>query len=71
MRDTWVLSPEALAVITMLFYRPNDLADLGRLLEIQKTGLDTSFVRCWLVDMLRADDERLATWDRLVHQHAE
>ncbi|HJW69287.1 MAG TPA: hypothetical protein VJ829_08020 [Candidatus Binatia bacterium] len=68
-RDTWVLSAEALAVFKMLFYRPKDIADLGRLLEIQKTRFDAAFVRRWLVEMLGADDERVATWDRLVQEH--
>ena len=68
-RDTWVLSAETLAVFKMLFYRPKDLADLGRLLEIQGEKLDAPFVRRWLVDMLGSDDDRIATWDRLVRDH--
>ncbi len=34
-RDVWVLSPETLAVFKMLFFRPKDLVDVGRLLQIQ------------------------------------
>jgi hypothetical protein len=64
-RDTWVLSPETLAVFKMLFFRPKDLADIGRLVEIQRGRLDLDFVRRWLVDMLGADDERIESWDRL------
>jgi hypothetical protein len=64
-RDTWILSADTLAVFKMLFYRPKDVADVGRLLEIQR-GLDTAFVRRWLIEMLGPDDERIATWDRLV-----
>jgi hypothetical protein len=65
-RDTWVLSAETLAVFKMLFYRPKDLADVGRLLQIQRGRFDAGFVRRALVEMLGADDERIATWDRLV-----
>ena len=67
-RDTWVLSPETLIVFKMLFFRPKDVADVGRVLEIQGTQLDTAFVRHWLVDMLGANDERIVSWDRLVAQ---
>lgn len=65
-RDTWVLSAETLAVFKMLFFRPKDLTDVGRLLQIQRGRLDLEFVRRWLVDMLGPDDERIETWDRIV-----
>jgi len=65
-RDTWVLSPETLAVFKMLFYRPKDLVDVQRLLEVQSERIDRSFIRQALVDMLGPDDERLRTWDELV-----
>ena len=65
-RETWVLSPESLAVFKMLFYRPKDVADVGRLMEIQGERFDAAFVGRWLVTMLGADDERVATWDRMV-----
>ena len=65
-RDTWVLSAETLVVFKMLFYRPKDLADVGRLLKIQQGRLDLAFVRRWLVEMLGSEDERIETWGRLV-----
>lgn len=58
-RETWVLSPETLAVFKMLFYRPKDLVDVQRLLEIQGDGLDRRFVRQSLVEMLGEEDERI------------
>lgn len=70
-RDTWVLSPESLAVFKMLFYRPKDLADVARLLDIQGKSFDPAFVRQWLVNMLGEGDERIVTWDRLVRAHRE
>lgn len=64
-RETWVLSPESLAVFKMLFFRPKDLVDLARLLEVQRPALDVAFVRGWLVDMVGAEDVRIAKWDEL------
>lgn len=67
-RETWVLSSESLAVFKMLFHRPKDVADVGRLLDIQGGRLDVEFVRRWLVEMLGVDDERVAEWDRLAER---
>ena len=64
-RQTWVLSAESLAVFKMLFFRPKDLVDLARLLEIHRPPLDAAFVRRWLVDMVGAEDVRIAKWDEL------
>jgi hypothetical protein len=64
-RDTWVLSPEVLAVFKMLFLRPKDLRDLERLLAVQGARFDRAFVRTSLVDMLGEDAEHVAAWDRL------
>jgi hypothetical protein len=63
-----VLSSESLAVFKMLFHRPKDVADVGRLLDIQGGRLDVEFVRRWLVEMLGVDDERVAEWDRLAER---
>jgi hypothetical protein len=65
-RDTWVLSPECLAVFKMLFYRPKDVADVGRMLDIIGPSFDRAFVRSVLAGMLGEADERVATWDQLV-----
>jgi hypothetical protein len=64
-RETWVLSPESLAVFKMLFFRPKDLVDLARLLEVQRPPVEAAFVRGWLVDMVGAEDARIAKWDEL------
>jgi hypothetical protein len=69
--DTWVLSPECLVVFKMLFYRPKDLADVGRVLDIMGAEFDHGFVRHWLVCMLGEADERVVTWDRLVAEHGQ
>ena len=65
-RDTFVLSAETLAVFKMLFFRPKDLVDIDRLLEIQRGRLDLAFVRRSLVEMLGPEDERIETWDGMV-----
>lgn len=65
-RDVWVLSPESLAVFKLLFFRPKDLVDLRRLLQIQGARFDSAFVRRSVVEMLGEGDERVREWDRLV-----
>lgn len=60
-----VLSPEALAVFKLLFFRPKDLVDLERLIAVQGDALDAAFVRRNIVEMLGEDDARVREWDRL------
>ncbi len=64
-RQTWVLSPEALAVFKMLFHRPKDFADIQRMLELQGARFDHLFVRRALVEMLGENDQRVKEWDEL------
>jgi hypothetical protein len=64
-RQTWVLSPESLAVFKMLFFRPKDLVDLARLIEVRRPPLDVAFVRGWLLDMVGPENLRVARWDEL------
>jgi hypothetical protein len=63
-RDTWVHSAEVLSVFKMLFFRPKDLVDIERMLEVQGAAFDRGFVRDALVDML-GQDERITRWDEL------
>lgn len=63
-RATWVHSAEVLAVFKMLFFRPKDLTDIHRMLEVQGRAFDRAFVRRALVDMLD-EDPRIAKWDEL------
>lgn len=67
-RQTWVLSPESLAVFKLLFFRPKDLVDISRLLEVHRPALDVGFVRRWLVDMVGPSDARIVKWDELTRQ---
>lgn len=65
-QPVWVLSPEALAVFKLLFFRAKDLADLQRLLAVQGDKLDRSAIRESLVEMMGDGDERVVKWDQLV-----
>jgi hypothetical protein len=60
------LSREALAVFKLLFFRPKDLADLAQLVATNGPRMDLEYVRNWIVEMMGADDERVARWDRIV-----
>jgi hypothetical protein len=61
----WFLSAEALCVFKLLFFRSKDIADLERLIAVYGDRLDGGYVRTHLVDMMGADDPRIARWDQL------
>jgi hypothetical protein len=63
-RSTWVHSAEVLTVFKLLFFRPKDLLDIERMLQIQGTAFDRGFVRHALVDMLDGDP-RIEKWDAI------
>ena len=65
-RPAWFLSPEDLVVFKMLFFRTKDLLDVERLVAFAGADFDRDYVHRWLVDLVGADDERLARWDHLV-----
>ncbi|MFN8627341.1 MAG: hypothetical protein U0587_15325 [Candidatus Binatia bacterium] len=69
-RYSWALSPETLAVFKLLCFRPKDLVDVKRLLEIQGYRMDRDLVRQSLVDMLGKDDERIRSPDDLMIEAA-
>ncbi len=64
--EAYYLSPEALAIFKLLFFRSKDRVDLEKLVAVQGQDLDTDYVRRWMVDMMGEDDERVRTWDRIV-----
>lgn len=68
-RETWVLSPECLAVFKLLFFRAKDLVDLERMVMIQGAALDRSFVRRSVASMMGESDERMRAWDEIVSRH--
>lgn len=64
-RQAYFLSAEALAVFKLLFFRPKDLVDLERLVEVQGPTLDVAYVRKELAAMMGEDDVRVRRWDEL------
>ncbi len=64
--EAWFLSPEALAVFKLLFFRSKDVADLERLVARQAGRLDAAWVRRHVAEMMGEDDVRVRKWDELV-----
>jgi hypothetical protein len=64
-KETWVHSAETLAVFKLLFFRPKDLLDVARMLEVRGASFDRAFVRASLAEMLGEDDPRIARWDEI------
>ena len=60
------LSAEALAVFKLLFFRPKDILDVEKLIQVQGESFDRSYVREWLVQMMGEDDERVIALDNIV-----
>jgi hypothetical protein len=60
------LSPGALAVFKLLFFRGKDLVDLEKLVAVHGPALDTACIRRWMVEMMGEEDERVLAWDGIV-----
>jgi hypothetical protein len=65
MGRTWVLSAESLAIFKLLFFRPKDLLDVEKLVQIRGEALNRAYVRKHVVEMVGEDDPRTREWDRL------
>jgi hypothetical protein len=63
--DAYYLSPEAIALFKLLFFRPKDLLDVEKLILVQGKDLDVFYIRRWLVDMMGQDDERVLSFDAM------
>lgn len=64
-RETWVHSAEVLAVFKLLFFRPKDLIDVERMLEVRGDAFDRGFVRAQIAELVGLDDARIAKWDEI------
>lgn len=64
----WFLSPEALSVFKLLFFRGKDMVDLERLVAVSGPALDHAYVRRWIVEMMGEDDPRTKRWDQIVER---
>lgn len=59
-RPIWILGPEDLAVLKLMFFRRKDLADVEAILRDQRRTLDRAYIRSRLAEFVGKDDERLA-----------
>jgi hypothetical protein len=59
-RPAWILGPEDLAVLKMMFFRRKDLADVEAMLRHLGASLDRTFIRTKLSELMGADDPRLS-----------
>ena len=58
-RPAWILGPEDLVVLKMMFFRRKDLADVEAVLREQGSRLDRQFIRAKLIELVGPEDERL------------
>ena len=65
-RHVPILSAEDLVVLKLLFNRHKDVVDVERMLQTSTEGLDTAYIRRWLIECVGADDSRIATFESLL-----
>ena len=63
-----VLSPEDLAVLKMLYFRPKDILDIELLVAFAGRTLDLETIRRDLVAEVGDDDPRVERWDGIVRE---
>ena len=64
-RPIWILGPEDLAVLKLLFFRRKDLADVEAMLRDQGASFDRAYVRRTLVELVGESDTRLKALDEI------
>lgn len=64
-KPLYILGPEDLLTVKMMFFRRKDLADAEAMLRGEQT-IDRSIVRTRLVEFVGAGDARIREWDQLV-----
>jgi hypothetical protein len=67
-REVTILDAETLAVFKMMFFRPQDIVDLRKILQVQGDRLDRGWVRDHLLEIVGPLDPRIAQWDELVNE---
>lgn len=60
-RPIWILGPEDLVVLKMMFFRRKDIADVEAILRDQGGTLDRMYIRRRLAEFVGEEDERVAT----------
>lgn len=63
-----VLDAESLAVFKIMFFRRQDIVDIGEILRIQGPAFDRIWVRDELAKIVGARDPRVIQWDELVSE---
>jgi len=61
-RPLWILGPEDLVVLKLMFFRRKDLADVEAVLRDQGPSFDRGFVRRKLAELVGDEDERIAAF---------
>lgn len=61
----WILGPEDLVVLKLMFFRRKDLADVEAVLRDQGASFDRDYVRGTLTELVGRDDERLSALDSI------
>lgn len=61
----WILGPEDLAVLKLMFFRRKDLADVEAMLRSLGTAIDRTYVRRSLIDLVGDDDGRVRALDEI------
>lgn len=67
-RPLWILGPEDLVVLKMMFFRRKDLADVEAVVRDAGPTLDLGWIRRTLTRLARRGDERVRAWDELRHE---
>lgn len=62
------LSAESIAVFKLMFFRPKDLLDVEKLIEVQGAALDLDYIRSWIVRMMGEEDERTTALDAMIER---
>jgi hypothetical protein len=69
-RSIWILGPEDLAILKLMFFRRKDLADVEAILRDQGGSFDRDHVRAVITELVGADDERVLAFDEIVRDVA-
>lgn len=64
-RPLWIIGPEDLAVLKLMFFRRKDLADVEAMLRDQGSALDRGYIRATLIELVGATDERVTNLEAI------
>lgn len=67
-RPLWILGPEDLAILKLMFFRRKDVADVEAMLRDQGGVFDRDRVRRELIELVGADDERVSAFDEIARE---